>query len=248
MPIVVRILLWAFRWYHRHEIGGVLEPPTGPALAVANHGFGGVFDLNVLAARAAYTRIGDPRRVVTLTHHMAWALGLGPILSKLGAEPATGENALRALARGAHVLVFPGGDVDAFKPWSRRNRIIFDGRTGFARLAIQAGVPILPIVTSGAGESLICLSDGRALARWLRLDKLLRLKRLPVTLSLPWGLTAGVAGLLPYIPLPTKVRTTVLPVMAPVAGEQPSEFAERVRHAMQAEMDRQTANRIPMIG
>ncbi|MFD6107216.1 1-acyl-sn-glycerol-3-phosphate acyltransferase, partial [Nocardia salmonicida] len=111
---------------------------------VANHGFGGVFDLNVLAARSAYVRIGDPRRAVVLTHHMAWVMGLGPLLAKLGAEPATGENALAALARGEHVLVFPGGDVDAFKSWGERNRIIFDGRTGFARLAIRAGVPIVP--------------------------------------------------------------------------------------------------------
>ncbi|MFF2391414.1 lysophospholipid acyltransferase family protein [Nocardia sp. NPDC058114] len=226
----------------------MLEPASGPALFVANHGFGGVFDLNVLAARSAYVRIGDPRRAVVLTHHMVWAMGLGPLLAKMGAEPATGDNALAALARGEHVLVFPGGDVDAFKSWGERNRIIFDGRTGFARLAIQAGVPIVPVVTSGAGESLICLSDGRALARLLRLDKALRLKRLPITLSLPWGLTVGIAGLFPYIPLPTKVRTAVLPAMGPEGGESPGEFAERVRRVMQDEMDRQTANRVLMLG
>ncbi|WP_278265238.1 lysophospholipid acyltransferase family protein [Nocardia sp. AG03] len=226
----------------------MLDPAPGPVLVVANHGFGGIFDLNVLAARSAYVYVGDPRRVVTLTHHMAWAIGLGPLLGKLGAEPATGENALRALARGEHVLVFPGGDVDAFKSWGERNEIVFAGRTGFARLAIQAGVPIVPVVTSGAGESLICLSDGRALARWLRLDEVLRLKRLPITLSLPWGLTAGIAGLLPYFPLPTKIRTTVLPVTWPEPGESPAEFAERVRGVMQEEMDRQTANRVLLLG
>ncbi|SFM32382.1 Acyltransferase [Nocardia asteroides] len=247
-PVIVRVLLRVFRWYHRHEVGGVLEPPPGPVLYVANHGFGGAFDLNVLAARSAYAHIGDPRGVITLTHHLAWVIGLGPILARMGAEPATGENACRALGRGEHVLVFPGGDVDAFKSWGERDRIIFDGRTGFARLAIEAAVPIVPVVTSGGGESLICLSDGRGLARRLRLDKALRLKRLPVTLSLPWGLTVGIAGLLPYIPLPTKIRTAVLPAMRPRPGESAAEFAERVRHAMQVELDRQTVRRIPLLG
>ncbi|MGW6622003.1 hypothetical protein ACWF99_12280 [Nocardia sp. NPDC055002] len=165
----------------------------------------------------------------------------------MGAEPTTGENVCRALGRGEHVLVF-GGDVDAFKSWGERNRIVFDFRTGFARLAIEAAVPIVPVVTSGAGESLICLSDGRSLARRLRLDKTLRLERLPVTLSLPWGLTVGVAGLLPYIPLPTRIRTAVLPAMRPGPGESAAEFAVRVRQVMQVELDRQTAHRIPLLG
>jgi 1-acyl-sn-glycerol-3-phosphate acyltransferase len=64
---------------------------------------------------------------------------------------------------------------------------------------MEAGVPIVPIVTAGAGESLMVLSDGQRLARALRLDKTLRLKALPVTVSLPWGLNVGGVGLLPYV-------------------------------------------------
>ncbi|MGW6622002.1 hypothetical protein ACWF99_12275 [Nocardia sp. NPDC055002] len=60
-PVIVRVLLRVFRWYHRHEVGGVLELPPGPVLFVANHGFGGVFDLNVLAARSACAHVGDSR-------------------------------------------------------------------------------------------------------------------------------------------------------------------------------------------
>ena len=39
--------------------------------------------------------------------------------------------------------------------WSRRNEIVFDGRTGFAKLAMEADVPIIPVVVSGAGETLL---------------------------------------------------------------------------------------------
>jgi hypothetical protein len=37
-------------------------------------------------------------------------------------------------------------------------------------LAVEAGVPFVPVVTAGAGQSLLVLSDGRRLARALRLD------------------------------------------------------------------------------
>ncbi|GFG65500.1 hypothetical protein MKUB_29900 [Mycobacterium kubicae] len=77
-------------------------------------------------------------------------------------------------------------------------------------MAIEAGVPIVPIITAGAGESLFVISSGERLARALRLDKLLRVKPAPLSVSLPWGLSIGAVGLLPYLPLPTKLRTRAL--------------------------------------
>ncbi|WP_063920450.1 1-acyl-sn-glycerol-3-phosphate acyltransferase [Nocardia violaceofusca] len=215
------------RIYNRHEIA-TAPLPSGPVLFVANHGFGGVFDLNVLAFGAAYEHTGDSRGVVTLTHQMAWTLGIGRLLEPFGARPAGRQAALDALAAGDHVLVFPGGDVDAFKPWAQRNDIVFAGRYGFARVAMDAGVPVVPVVTSGGAESAIVLDDGTLLARALKLDRVLRLKCLPVTVSVPWGLTIATAGLLPYLPLPTKLRTTVLPAMRPQPGDDHEAFARRI--------------------
>ena len=48
------------------------------------------------------------------------------------------------------------------------------------------------------------------LYRALRLDELLRVKALPTSLSLPWGLNTGAVGMLPYLPLPSKLHTRVL--------------------------------------
>jgi 1-acyl-sn-glycerol-3-phosphate acyltransferase len=73
----------------------------------------------------------------------------------------------------AHV-VFLDGDIEADKTWDERNQIIFGGRSGFARLAIEHNVPIVLIVTAGAGESLLVISRGERLAKALQLDKLLR--------------------------------------------------------------------------
>jgi len=58
-----------------------------------------------------------------------------------------------------------------------------------------------------------------------------------VSVSLPWGLNVGAVGLLPYLPLPTKLLTAVLPPMTPNAGETAVEFAGRVEHAMQMRLN-----------
>jgi 1-acyl-sn-glycerol-3-phosphate acyltransferase len=219
--------------YNRLEIDGALKAPAEPTLFVANHGFGGIFDLNVFAIFAAFDQLNLDRRVTILTHQIAWTLQVGPLIEQFGATPASRGAALAAFERGEHVLVLPGGDLDAFKPWDKRDEIVFEGRTGFARLAIDAGVPIMPIVTAGAGESAYVISDGHRLARALRLDRMLRAKVLPVSVSLPWGLNVGAAGVLPYLPLPTKLLTAVMSPIRAAEGETPVDLASRVEVAMQ---------------
>ena len=236
------------RRYNRLEVDLQTSAPEEPVLFVANHGFGGVFDLNVMAANAALEDLDLDRPVNFLTHQLAWTLGVGRVIEHLGARPASNESAVEAFAEGNHVMVFPGGDVEAAKSFSHRNEVIFGGRSGFARLAMEQQVPIVPIVTSGAGESLLVLSDGKRLAKKLKLDKLLRLKALPVSLSFPWGLSVGAVGQLPYLPLPTKLRTAVMPPMTPKKDEEPQEFADRVQNAMQDTMTAMTANRRPILG
>ncbi|GEE00761.1 glycerol acyltransferase [Gordonia spumicola] len=234
--------------YNRHETTIAAPVPDEPVLFVANHGFGGVFDLNVIAFAIARRASGDERPVTVLTHQIAWQLGVGGLIEPFGARKASHEAATTAFAEGRHLLVFPGGDVDAFKSWGDRNTVVFAGRSGFARLAIDNGVPIVPVVTSGAGESVLVLDDGAALARATGVRDRFRLNRLPTTLSIPWGVNIGAVGLLPYVPLPTKLRTAMLPAMRAEADERPEDYAERVRTVMQVELDRQTRGRRPIIG
>src|SRR5664280_1952828 len=136
--------------------------------------------------------------------------------------------------RSRHDLDPSSSPPGSTRTWRDRNTIVFAGRMGFAALAMEAGVPILPIVTAGAGESLLVLTAGQGLARLTRTDRLLRLKALPVSVSLPWGLNIGAVGLLPYLPLPTKLVTAVLPAMRPAPGESADQLARRVQEAMQA--------------
>lgn len=236
------------RRYHRLDIDSTIETPTDPVLFVANHGFGGVVDLNVFAVRAALDELHLDRPLTILTHQLAWTLGVGRLFEPLGARPASRDSAVEAFEAGHHVLVFPGGDKDAAKSFDERNLVKFDGRTGFAKLALEQKVPIVPVVTAGAGESLLVLSSGERLARALRLDKILRVKALPVSVSVPWGLNVGAVGMLPYLPLPTKLVTRVLAPMIAADDETAEQFAGRVESAMQDAMTELTRDRKPLLG
>ncbi|MFN8033315.1 MAG: lysophospholipid acyltransferase family protein [Mycobacterium sp.] len=245
---VRRLAIDFVRRYNRLEIELETTTLSDPVLFVANHGFGGIVDLNVLAVGAVLEELEVDRPVTFLTHQLAWTLGVGPLVEHLGARPASRESAHEAFAEGHHVVVFPGGDLDAAKSWRDRNRIVFGGRHGFARLAIDEQVPIVPIVTAGAGESLLVLTDGERLARALRLDKLLRVKALPTSISLPWGVNVGAVGMLPYLPLPTKLQTRVLPATTSAPGEDAEAYGERIQTAMQDALTEMTSQRRPLLG
>jgi 1-acyl-sn-glycerol-3-phosphate acyltransferase len=249
LTTVHRLGIQAVGSYHRLDITlPSVQIEDRPQLFVANHGFGGIFDLNVFATFAALDRMQLNRPVAALTHEIAWTLRVGTLIETLGARPASRAAALDAFARGEHVLVFPGGDLDGGKSFVHRNEIVFGRRRGFARLAIDAAVPIVPIVTAGAGESLLVLSDGRWLARALRLDKTLRMNTLPVSVSLPWGVNVGGVGLLPHLPLPSKLRTTVLAPLRPHRSESVDEYGHRVETAMQATLSDLTRGRRLILG
>jgi 1-acyl-sn-glycerol-3-phosphate acyltransferase len=121
---------------------------------------------------------------------------------------ATPENAEQALDGGAALLVYPGGDYEVHRPTWESARVDFDGRRGFIRLAQSKGVPLVPVVAIGGQETALFLSRGEGIARLLGLDRMFRLKVLPVSLALPWGLNVG--DMLGHIPLPAKITIQVL--------------------------------------
>ena len=238
------------RWT-RLGFEGPDEPTPAPALLVANHGFGGIFDTNVFIIAAIADRLGVHAEtpITILTHELPWTVGVGHLFEPAGFRPASWEAAIAGLDAGEYVLVMPGGDLEAGKSFGHRNEIVFGGHTGFARLAIEEGVPIVPIVVSGAGETLLVLSDGQGLARRLRLPSLVRMKTLPVSVSFPWGLSIGAAGMLvPYMPVPAKMRAAVLAPIVPAAGEDARAVAQRVETVMSDKLTSMTEGRVPVLG
>jgi len=178
-------------------------PRTGPVLLVANHS-GGLMTPDTWVFEVNYIRhFGTTRETYALAHDMVMGMPvIGRYLRASGALPAEHHHAERALRRGAAVLVYPGGDEDVFRSFRERNRIHLAGRTGFIRLALHTGVPIVPVVSVGGHETVLVLGDGRRLARWLGMDRF-RVKSFPIVIGPPWGISPG--DWLFHIPLPAKV-------------------------------------------
>ena len=197
------------RPYFRAELRGVERAPSGPALYVGNHSGGLVTPDSFLLLAGLFTTAGVDAVPYVLAGDSALRLpGANQLLAPLGAVRASIATATALLERRDKVLVYPGGDRDAMRAYRDRDRVIFAGRTGYIRLALQAGVPIVPVVTAGAHAGLVILSDGQGIARALRANRLLRIDTWPVALCLPWGLVIG-PGLL-YLPWPTRILTALL--------------------------------------
>lgn len=180
-------------------------PAEGPALLVGNHG-GAVNSPDMLMLFVAwYHAQGFDKPLYSLAHDVFFKIpGLSDAMRKFGAMPASRDAAAQALREGGFLLVYPGGDLDAFKSFGSRNAVRFFGRRGFIRLALREGVPIIPVCARGGHETLFIITGGRRIAKSLGLDKAFRMKNFPISFSLPWGLTPG--PFLPYIPLPIHIR------------------------------------------
>ena len=109
------------------------------------------------------------------------------------------------------MLVYPGGDYEVYRPSWQRHVVEFGGRKGFVRLARRAGVPIVPVASVGGQETALFLDREQWLAKLLMLDKVLRLKSMPIPLAPPWGLK--ITDWSGDIPLPAKI---VIEVQEPI--------------------------------
>lgn len=189
--------------YFRAFTLGMQNIPEGPVLFVGVHGGGLISPDVVLAGSAFYRHTGFTRPMFGLAHRMLFNIpGLNRFLMAIGAIEGNRDNALRALQQGHAVMVFPGGEYDVARPFARRNRVDFHGRTGFVRVALEAGVPIVPIGAIGGQGTFFVLTDGQVFAERLHLKAWLDTRTLPLTLSLPWGL---MLSWIPFVPLPSRV-------------------------------------------
>jgi 1-acyl-sn-glycerol-3-phosphate acyltransferase len=203
--------LWmlASFWY-RADVRGLHNiPREGPVLLVGNHTGGNMSPEVTIFTLAFNTYFGVERLFYQLAHNLILTMpGLG-FLRKYGTVAASPENARKALDAGAALLVFPGGDYEVHRPSWEGGKVDFGGRKGFIRLALDRDVPIVPVVTVGGQETALFLTRGEGLARLLRLDRIFKLKVLPLSLALPWGLNVG--DLMGHIPLPAKITIQVMP-------------------------------------
>lgn len=158
-----------FRW-HRTRVSGAA--PEGPCVYVAVHGAGYLVTDLVVAGYALcwrdHLRGGGPRvplRVVAARSALERALpGLARLKRDLGLVEPSEERCLAALRAGEQLLVTPGGLREA-RPRRDFYRLRWEGRYGFARLALRTGAPVVPLAVVGGGEAYPGLRVGR-LSLW----------------------------------------------------------------------------------
>jgi 1-acyl-sn-glycerol-3-phosphate acyltransferase len=219
------------RRYHRYEVAGfehLVRP--GAALLVGYHGRPVAYDLCMLGVtiheHLGYLPHGVVHRYVEQQPVMKW------VSDRLGLVTRDGAAVERAVERGEHILVQPGGTREGCRSFRHRYRVDWGHRMGYLRLALRHRLPIIPIAASGVDDGYLALNDGYHLG-----------KRVGMPGGLPLWLGIGPLGPWPLSPpFPVKIRQLIgAPIALPaIDPEDPAALAalhRRVAGAVQRLLD-----------
>lgn len=247
---------WLMNRYFRLEIKGWENLPKQPSLLIGVHS-GGPLTMDAWTVVMGWWRHFEGKRTLHGTAHDVLMNNkyLGRYFRRLGTISPARESIQAAFKQGDDVILWPGGEVDCYRTWSKRDQAVLGERKGFIKLAIRSGVPIVPIATVGGHDTLFVLSEGRGLAKLLGLKEKMRVDVAPITFSFPFGVALH---LMPFqhIPLPAKIRTEFLePVYLDTnpARADDDEYVDAMYHEVQARiqagMDRLAKKRrFPVFG
>jgi len=228
-----------WRWrqiIHRAEISGLENiPETGRAIIVSNHGRLD-FDFFILIKLIWDHRHRFPR---CMADHIWFTLPLiRSLFHRAGAVEGNRANAIALLQQDQIVLTYPGGVREIMNSRFGEEHIQWERRTGFAKVAIAAQSPVIPVAGKGVNNGFIFLTSGKWLG-WLLFRGILRMGpsyddyRDPLTIGLiPFPMPFSMAV---HLPFPCKVRYIVGKPINPECGseaadnpEQVQQFADRV--------------------
>jgi len=175
--------------YFRLEIDGFDKLPEEPCLLIGVHS-GGPLTMDAWTVVMAWWRhFGENRKIHATAHDVLMnSRGLGKYIRRLGVISPSRENIQAAFDKGDDVVLWPGGELDSYRSWMKRDEAVLGGRKGFIRMAMRAGVPIVPVATVGGHDTMFVLSEGRGLAKLLKLKERMRSDVAPITLSWPLGI------------------------------------------------------------
>jgi 1-acyl-sn-glycerol-3-phosphate acyltransferase len=220
--VVALMEVWS-RYFDGEVRGFEHVPARGPMLLVGNHSGGPLTPDTSVFFAAWYRERGLDDALIGLAFDAAFGVpGFETLMRKIGEVPASWANAGRALDAGHAVLVYPGGDHECFRPYTDRNRVDLNGRTGFIALALRKRVPVVPVVSHGGHHTTVILTRGEWLGRLFGTQRI-RTPTFPIALQMPWGVSPLT---LPGVPLPAKITIQVRPPMAwealpPEAADDP---------------------------
>ena len=136
--------------YHQYKVVGInYIPDKGPAIIALNHSLA-TYDIALLG----YSIYEKKRRVVrALADRWFFKLPyVSTLVKECGAIEGNHINAQELLKQEEIITVAPGGMKEALRPSSERYQLQWADRRGFAKLAIDAGVPIILAVCPKADD------------------------------------------------------------------------------------------------
>lgn len=208
----LRPLLRMISAYHRHETHGLQHIPTsGPAIIATNHSLA-TYDM-LLLMLSVYEYCGRmPRSLIDRAFYVM--PGLGELMERLGCIVGSQHNAATLLKNGELLYLAPGGMQESLRPSSERYRIYWSRRKGFARLAIETGVPVI-LAACPRADDIFKVYDSQ-LTRWIY-----HKFRLPFFFARGLGPTA--------IPRPVKLEHFLSqPIYPPPAASDPAALKRQV--------------------
>lgn len=218
--------------YFRVDVEGIENiPMEGGAVLVANHGAAALPYDGAMLSLSVMNEAEIPRRVRVIgTEIFNMLPGVSHLYRKAGGAYAAREDARELLARGHLLGVFPEGERGFMKPVWDAYKVGRLGRGGFADLAQEASVPIIPVAIVGSEEVHPTVMVSKRLA-------------MLVKLVFPEQRLDAVAIALNPVPLPIRWRIRFLPPVEPTApGHELDsldqlELAENVRVTIQTALD-----------
>lgn len=134
-------------WLHRLSYVGNEKIPDGGALLIYIHSTHNVdIPFGIIGTYKATGKV-----VRGLVHR--WVMMFFPVFAYLGMVPGYRDTALELLKAGHWVGVIPGGGEEAMRGWENKYNLKWPkNRRGFAKVAIRANVPIVPILYQNIDE------------------------------------------------------------------------------------------------
>jgi 1-acyl-sn-glycerol-3-phosphate acyltransferase len=236
-------------YYFRLEVDGWERLPDGPCLLVGVHSGAALTMDSWTFVYAWWRRFGTDRVLHGTAHDILMATpGLGDYFRAMGVVPASRKSVTAGLAAGHDVMVWPGGEQDSMRSWTRRDDATLAGRRGFVRQALRSQVPIVPVASVGGHDTVFVVSEGRWLAKLGGLGSKLRAATAPLVVGPPFGIALETIPM--HLPLPAKIRTEILdPVFleGDADRENDEEYVEKIydqiEATLQAGMDGLAAKR-----
>lgn len=207
-----QVARFATAW-HRARLVDAHHLPEGPALLVGNHGLFGWETLvffYLLHDETGRVPVGLADR------HVFGAPRVREVLSCVGGVPGTKENAMEALGDGRLVVCYPGGSREVFKSPDAHYRLAWQRALGFARIACETGMPIVPFAGLGVDDTYLNLGHARML------------QSLMGRYAVPMAIGLG------PLPLPVQLRFRFAqPIFPQAAGNEPVRLKLLVQNAVE---------------